>query len=638
MLAGKEKVKNVEGSDEDCAKPPLTWQIIEQEYVKWVAENLDKDMDLTDLNETSREIAEPPDDLTIPLFRFKKEWLSWALKQEENVGGGILADEMGMGKTVEAIALVLTKRNEIPHVSEDPPAIKGTLVICPVAALKQWEREIKRCTLRGSAKVVTYHGARRRKELGQLSEYDFVITTYTIVEVEYSASLLPQEMPHDSGESVLHSVVWDRIILDEAHYIKTRSSKRTKAVLALKSSYKWALTGTPVHNRMGELYSLVRFLQIVPYSYYFCKDCDCRTLDYRSSKQCPDCAHTFFRHFSWWNKAMILLKRKILKNIMLRRTKKEREADLKLPPRIETLRWDSLNSVEEHYYKIIQEKSRKKLHRYAVNHPYLVEYAAFQTEMKAKTCTSCDQSHEDTMVTPCQHIVCKSCLIDVAEQKCCPSCSSPVPGDFTSNAHVTEGQTSRTTIEGFRPSSILNRIHLDNFQSSTKIDALREEIRSMVEMDSTAKGLVFSEFSSFLDLIQYALQKSGVKCARLDGSMSVAEREAAITRFTEDPDCIIFLMTLKAGGVALNLTVASHVFLMDPCWNPAVERQAHDRVHRIGQYKPVRIVRFIIKNTVEERLLELQKKKDLVFQGTIGEGSADALTKLTESELYCLFL
>ncbi|KAH7861683.1 hypothetical protein Vadar_029304 [Vaccinium darrowii] len=113
--------------------------------------------------------------------------------------------------------------------------------------------------------------------------------------------------------------------------------------------------------------------------------------------------------------------------------------------------------------------------------------------------------------------------------------------------------------------------------------------------------------------------------------MSMAARDAAISRFTNDPDCRIFLLSLKAGGVALNLTVASHVFLMDPWWNPAVERQAQDRIHQIGQYKPIRIVRFVIENTIEERILKLKEKKELVFEGTVG-GSSEALAKLTEAD------
>ncbi|KAK7261117.1 hypothetical protein RIF29_27421 [Crotalaria pallida] len=174
----------------------------------------------------------------------------------------------------------------------------------------------------------------------------------------------------------------------------------------------------------------------------------------------------------------------------------------------------------------------------------------------------------------------------------------------------------------------------------------------MIERDGSAKGIVFSQYTSFLDLINYSLNKSGISCVQLDGTMTLSARDAATKRFNDDPDCKIFLMSLKAGGVALNLTVASHaeafgsfvvsfvgrgqVFVMDPWWNPAVERQAQDRIHRIGQHKPIRIVKFIIENTIEERILKLQEKKELVFEGII-DGSSEAQKKLTTEELRLLF-
>eukprot|EP00246_Nothoceros_aenigmaticus_P001545 TRINITY_DN12040_c0_g1_i1.p1 TRINITY_DN12040_c0_g1~~TRINITY_DN12040_c0_g1_i1.p1 ORF type:complete len:161 (+),score=41.84 TRINITY_DN12040_c0_g1_i1:451-933(+) len=158
----------------------------------------------------------------------------------------------------------------------------------------------------------------------------------------------------------------------------------------------------------------------------------------------------------------------------------------------------------------------------------------------------------------------------------------------------------------------------------------------MLEKDAAAKAIVFSQFTSMLDLIGHTFEKSGISFVKLDGSMSMASRDHMIDRFTNVPECKVFLMSLKAGGVALNLTVASHVFLMDPWWNPAVEQQAQDRIHRLGQYKPIRVTRFVIENTIEERILKLQEKKQLVFEGTIG-GSAEALGKLTAEDLQFLF-
>ncbi|GJP60729.1 hypothetical protein CLOP_g17955, partial [Closterium sp. NIES-67] len=174
------------------------------------------------------------------------------------------------------------------------------------------------------------------------------------------------------------------------------------------------------------------------------------------------------------------------------------------------------------------------------------------------------------------------------------------------------------------------------FQSSTKIEALREEVDTMTQRDPGAKALVFSQFTSMLDLIAYRLHQVGIRCVKLDGSMTMDARDRIISTFTRDADCRVFLMSLKAGGVALNLTVASHVFLMDPWWNPAVEQQAQDRIHRLGQFKPVRVTRFVIAGTIEERIIKLQEKKQLVFDGTVG-GSAEALGRLTEDDLRFLF-
>ncbi|KAL6656595.1 hypothetical protein ACP70R_004375 [Stipagrostis hirtigluma subsp. patula] len=758
--------KRKKARDENA--PPLPWEEWEVANDKWLDGRMavDEDGEASDATAAAAPVptAEPAPEVLLPLLRFQKEWLAWALAQEASVTrGGILADEMGMGKTIQAISLVLTARRLRPPAQQraTSSAPRGpqmqrvgcTLAICPVVAVIQWAQEIERHTDKGSVRVLVYHGARRGTQKYDFDNYDFVITTYSTIEADYRKHIMPakirckycdklfypnkmkvhlkyycgpdaqrtekqakqesrkwgsnkvkgkrrgrkkeadeenedfEELGDISGargRSPLHSVRWERIILDEAHFIKDRRCNTARAVFALESEYKWALSGTPLQNRVGELYSLIRFLQIFPYSNYFCKDCGCETLDTRMKKQC-DCGHSSVRHFCWWNKyisrpiqwgsasdegqrAMVLLKEKVLKGIVLRRTKKGRAADLAIPPKIVTLRRDSFDKNEMEFYEALYTQSRTQFDSYvvagtlmnnyahifdlltrlrqAVDHPYLVAYsktAALREGLKNENesmdsqCGICHNVAEDVVVTSCDHAFCKTCLIDYSAtlgNVSCPSCSKPLTVDLTSN---NSGEKATPKVKGRKSSGILGRLkNLADFKTSTKIDALREEVRNMVEHDGSAKGIVFSQFTSFLDLIQFSLEKSGIKCVQLNGAMNIAEKGRAIDTFTNDPDCRIFLMSLKAGGVALNLTVASHVFLMDPWWNPAVESQAQDRIHRIGQFKPIRSVRFVIKDTVEERILQLQEKKQLVFEGTVGD-SPEAMSKLTEADLKFLF-
>ncbi|KAG8080406.1 hypothetical protein GUJ93_ZPchr0007g3474 [Zizania palustris] len=709
--------------------------------------------------------AEPPPEVLLPLLRFQKEWLAWALAQEASVSrGGILADEMGMGKTIQAIALVLTSRRlRPPDLHSDASSslslgrskrpVRCTLVICPVVAVIQWAQEIERHTAEGSVRVLVYHGGKREAQKYDFNNYDFVITTYSTIEADYRKHIMPPKIRCDycnklyypnkmkvhltyycgpgaqrtekqakqeskkrgvkrkrkvqkkrngtdnedfegqdegsvsesRGQSPLHLVRWERIVLDEAHFIKERRCNTAKAIFALESEYKWALSGTPLQNRVGELYSLIRFLQIFPFSYYFCKDCNCEILDTNLKKQC-DCGHSSVRHFCWWNKyisnpiqygssssegkrSMVLLKEKVLKGIVLRRTKKGRAADLALPPKIVTLRRDSFDKKEMEFYEALYTQSCTQFDSYvdagtlmnnyahifdlltrlrqAVDHPYLVAFSKTAelhdrsktegNEIMKSQCGICHNLTEDTVVASCDHVFCKTCLIDYSAtlgNVSCPSCSIPLTVDLTTR---NSGEKVTANMKGGKRSGILSRLrNLKDFQTSSKIDALREEVRNMVERDGSAKGIVFSQFTSFLDLIEFSLERSGIKCVQLNGKMNIVEKGRAIDTFTNDPDCRIFLMSLKAGGVALNLTVASHVFLMDPWWNPAVESQAQDRIHRIGQFKPIRSTRFVIKDTVEERILQLQEKKKLVFEGTVGD-SPEAMSKLTEADLKFLF-
>ncbi|KAK6784944.1 hypothetical protein RDI58_018399 [Solanum bulbocastanum] len=226
----------------------LKWETLEEEMDEVILKNCSDDSDNISLTETS----EPPSDLILPLLRHQKEWLAWSLKQEESTfKGGILADEMGMGKTVQAIALVLAQRelkkdssilSSSPSTSQELPTVKGTLIVCPVIGALQWFREIERCTTKDSNKTLLYHGTNRGKFTHNLEDYDFVITTYSTIQADYRPKKSKQNSKNsklcDEGssdnsvsvgedvsrrKSVLHSVKWNRIILDEASHTFTDS-------------------------------------------------------------------------------------------------------------------------------------------------------------------------------------------------------------------------------------------------------------------------------------------------------------------------------------------------------------------------------------------------------------------------------
>ena len=298
--------------------------------------------------------------------------------------------------------------------------------------------------------------------------------------------------------------------------------------------------------------------------------------------------------------------------------------------------------------------------RQAIDHPYLVLHSKRGEEAAADgagiaggaqygdggaICGLCFEDAEAPVTARCGHVFCRECVSSyletiAADAAClCPTCRATLSVDLGGSSGG--GESSAATARGgggggYSRKGILSRIELSKFQSSTKIEALMEALHEMKQEDPAAKAIVFSQFVSMLELLEYRLQRAGTKAVKLSGGMGVAQRDAVLTAFKEDPDVSVILISLKAGGVALNLTVASHIFLMDPWWNPAAEYQAIDRAHRIGQHKPIKATRFIIRNTVEERILRLQDKKRLVFEGTVG-GDAASLAQLSEDDLRFLF-
>ncbi|KAG9219471.1 hypothetical protein CCMSSC00406_0005365 [Pleurotus cornucopiae] len=613
--------------------------------------------------------AEQPANLKVTLLPFQQESLFWMREQEKGIwGGGMLADEMGMGKTIQIIALLVSDL-KAPN-----------LVIAPTVAIMQWRNEIAAHT--DGIKVLVWHGSSRETNIKEMAKYDVILTTYAVVESCFrkQESGFTRKGFKVREVSPVHQIQWNRVILDEAHNIKERSTNTAKATFELKANYRWCLSGTPLQNRVGELYSLVRFLGGDPFSYYFCKKCDCKSLHWRFSdkRNCDDCGHSPMQHTCFWNNEILtpiqkngmvgpgkiaFKKLKILLDcMMLRRTKLQRADDLDLPPRTVIVRRDYFSPEEKELYLSLFSDAKRQFNTYldqgtVLNnysnifslltrmrqmacHPDLVLRSKTNAQVfmpengEATVCRLCNDIAEDAIQSKCRHIFDRECIKQylntaIEQTPSCPVCHLPLTIDLEAPAlEIEENITARQ--------GILGRLDLSTWRSSSKIEALVEELSNLRMQDSTTKSLVFSQFVNFLDLIAFRLQRAGFNICRLEGTMTPAARDATIQHFMNNVDVTVFLVSLKAGGVALNLTEASRVYLMDSWWNPAVEYQAMDRIHRLGQHRPVKAIKLVVEDSIESRIIQLQEKKSAMVDATLSTDDS-AMGRLTPEDLGFLF-
>ncbi|KAI0318102.1 SNF2 family N-terminal domain-containing protein [Amylostereum chailletii] len=614
--------------------------------------------------------AEQPSGLKAVLLPFQQESLSWMRAQEGGpYAGGLLADEMGMGKTIQMISLMVSD------------AIRPNLVVAPTVAIMQWRNEIELHTF--GLKVLVWHGAAREADPKELKKYDVVLTTYAVLEScfrKQEAGFKRKGMIVKE-KSPIHSIQWSRVILDEAHNIKERVTNTAKATFQLKAKAKWCLSGTPLQNRVGELYSLIRFIGMDPFAYYYCKKCPCKSLHWKFTdrKTCDECKHSPMVHTCYWNhevlspiqksgmtgpgKVAFKKLRILLDRIMLRRTKIQRADDLGLPPRIVTVRRDYFSPEEKELYLSLFSDAKRAFSTYVDSgtllnnysnvfslltrmrqmacHPDLVlrsknNAGKFEAEEGEYTlCRLCNDIAEDAIQAKCRHMFDRECIKQylttaMEVSPACPVCHLPLTIDLEGEAiEVQQPQAARQ--------GILGRLNIETWRSSTKIEALVEELSNLRRQDSTTKSIVFSQFVNFLDLIAFRLQRAGFVVCRLEGTMSPQARDATIKHFMNNVHVTVFLVSLKAGGVALNLTEASRVYLMDSWWNPAVSSlQAMDRIHRLGQHRPVEAIKLVVEDSIESRIVQLQEKKSAMVDATLSTDDS-AMGRLTPEDLGFLF-
>ncbi|KAK2836883.1 hypothetical protein FQN49_006626 [Arthroderma sp. PD_2] len=610
--------------------------------------------------------AAQPEGINRKLKPFQLEGLSWMRAQEESEWrGGLLGDEMGMGKTIQAVSLLMS----------DYPVGLPSLVVVPPVALMQWQAEIDSYT-DGKLKVFIYHAANTKVKnitAKELKTYDVIMVSYSGLESMHRKEVKGWKRDGGlvKGTSMLHSIDFHRLILDEAHNIKQRTTSVARACFALKSKYKWCLSGTPVQNRIGEFFSLLRFLEVQPFACYFCKSCKCQALHWSQDvqKKCTLCKHS---HVSVFNQEILnpitegrfnVTKRKealdklrlITDRIMLRRVKKDHTSSMELPPKRVEIHREYFGEIEQDFSQSIMTNTSRQFDRYVsrgvmlnnyanifglimqmrqvANHPDLILKKHSEGGQNILVCCICDEPAEEAIRSRCRHEFCRQCAkeymasVQYGSEPDCPRCHLPLSIDF-------EQPDIEQDESGVKKNSIINRIKMENWTSSTKIEMLVYDLYKLRSKKKTNKSIVFSQFTSMLQLVEWRLHRAGISTVMLDGSMTPVQRQRSIDYFMNNVDTEVFLVSLKAGGVALNLTEASRVFIVDPWWNPAAEWQSADRCHRIGQRRPCVITRLCIEDSVESRMVLLQEKKANMINGTINKDQSEALEKLTPEDMH----
>nr|XP_020637516.1 helicase-like transcription factor isoform X1 [Pogona vitticeps] len=528
--------------------------------------------------------------------------------------------------------------------NEADETLRATLIVCPLSVLSNWIDQFEQhVDPNVQLNLYVYYGSERRKDPAILSRQDVVLTTYSVLASDYGTG----------SKSPLHKLKWLRVVLDEGHTIRNPNAQQTKAVLDLDAQRKWILTGTPIQNSLKDLWSLLSFLKLKP-----------------------------FTDREWWHRTIQRpvtmgdeggLKRLqlLIKSITLRRTKTSKvkgKPVLKLPERKVFIQHITLTEEENAVYNSVKKESVAAICRYFNEgtvlsnyadvlgalvrlrqlccHPWLctstsssstVEGNRTPEELREKLidkmklvlssgsdeeCAICLESLIFPVITHCAHVFCKPCICEVIQREKasakCPLCRKEIGLEHLVECPLEESDSGKKTDKEWVPSS--------------KINALMHALIKLRKQNPATKSLIVSQFTKFLSLIEIPLKESGFAFTRLDGSMAQKKRVEAIQQFqSEEPGSpTVMLLSLKAGGVGLNLTAASRVFLMDPAWNPAAEEQCFDRCHRLRQKHDVTITKFIVKNSVEENMLKIQDKKRELAAGAFGTKKTSSETKIND--------
>uniref|UniRef100_A0A5B7BKV5 SWI/SNF-related matrix-associated actin-dependent regulator of chromatin subfamily A member 3-like 1 n=1 Tax=Davidia involucrata TaxID=16924 RepID=A0A5B7BKV5_DAVIN len=505
---------------------------------------------------------------------------------------------------------------------------KTTLIVCPPSVFSTWITQLGEHTRPGMLKVYMYYGE-RTKDAEELLKYDIVLTTYSTLSSEDSWLGSPMK-----------KIEWWRVILDEAHVIKNINAQISRAVTNLIAKRRWVVTGTPIQNGSFDLFSLMAFLRFEPFSIKsYWNSFVQRPLSQGSERGLSRLqilmATISLRRTK--DKGVIGLPPKIIETCFVELSGEERELYDQMEGEAKSVVWDyiSADSLTSKYSTVLSIILRLRqictnlalcpsdlrsllpsnnIEDVSNNPELLKKMVSVLQDGEDFDCPICISPPTDIVITCCAHIFCRSCILKTLKRTkpCCPLCRRPLSESDLFSSPPESSDTDNTRVS--------------SSNTSSKVSALLKLLSASRDQNPARKSVVFSQFRKMLVLLEEPLKEAGFKILRLDGSMNAKRRAQVIADFgvpaPEGPT--VLLASLKASGAGINLTAASRVYLLEPWWNPAVEEQAMDRVHRIGQEDDVKIVRMIARNSIEERILELQdKKKKLASQAFGGRGPKD---------------
>ncbi|KAF2231648.1 hypothetical protein EV356DRAFT_471443 [Viridothelium virens] len=582
--------------------------------------------------------------------------------------GGVLADHMGLGKSLTMIALIasdVTSHQRVANIGAvlaAQPANKVSLLIVPSTLIISWEAQIgenvSKHLAHRSIMLRRHHGKSRLQTSQEISDCNIVISSYETIASEWRRN--------GAKENPIFSFQWRRILLDEAHNIRNMNTITAQAVCALKASSRWVVTGTPIQNKLSDLASLLQFLQIYPY-------CDRKSFARDITRTWKESAEDL---------AIDRLK-KLLKFIMLRRS----ASTIELPPRRDTIIQLHFSSEERRAYETVRAQTIREIDRqlydtWSESSSFSYVNALQRVTALRKICSlgvgsvpaavDAQESHMSQAFTKwCLNTaieafnnmltvggaVCSNCFEDLEELdrefqtssagspkrpwlteclnllcgKCvAPSCLGLAFQYCSHNPPCPAVELSTTPSTGLQ-TRYSEHLLPDMNCWPTKVKALKEDLSRLGD----EKAIVFSCWTSTLDVIEVALGATGVKYARIDGKVTQKDRVIALAQFDKDPNTRVLLLSMSCGAVGLNLTVASRAYLFEPHWNPTMEEQALARIHRIGQTRAVTTIRYIMKDSYEEHVVKVQDRKKSLAEILLSQGKASE-KDLTLSRLHHL--